>query len=356
MGLEEGSRNSALIGRQNPTSSPNPRAPGWSTGRAGEGESRSRLKRSQAMGYAPARGRARARPLVFPGPLPRLPSVEVERAKAPWHVAMKAADAAGVSLEPMHGLEGAERAAALVEALWGPGQLPPFLIRAFDHAGTVILGAESDGQLVGFVLGFPGLDGGLHMHSHMLGVLPDQQSRGIGFALKLGQRAACLDEGVAEVRWTYDPLVARNAWFNLMKLGVEATGLLRSFYGRMDDVINRGDRSDRFEVRWRLESDRVNRTIDGYLPEPAPGPILLEPEGNPDAARPRETGAPPEPGAVVAVPVDYHQLRQRDAALGAAWRDASSRAFEACFGCGLVAAWISRDGRYVFVRPEEAST
>jgi predicted GNAT superfamily acetyltransferase len=252
-------------------------------------------------------------------------------------------------------MEGAERVGGVVEALWGPGQLPPSLIRALDHAGTVILGAEAGDELVGIVLGFPGLDEALHMHSHMLGVLPDWQSRGVGLALKLGQRAACLDRGITEARWTYDPLVARNAWFNIMKLGVVGTDMLRGFYGQMDDSINRGDRSDRFEVRWRLESDRVDRALRGLSTEPVPGPVLLDVEGGADAPRPRTTSASPQPGAVIRVPVDYHHMRRRDPALGAAWRDASAQAFESCFRAGLVAAWVGRDGRYVFEAAGEAS-
>jgi predicted GNAT superfamily acetyltransferase len=272
-----------------------------------------------------------------------------------WDAALKAAEDARVSLKAIRGMAGAERVAAVVEALWGPGQLPPSLIRAFDFAGTVILGAEAEGDLVGIVLGFPGLDEGLHMHSHMLGVLPDHQSRGVGYALKLGQRAACLDEGIEEIRWTYDPLVAKNGWFNVVKLGVVGTRLHRGFYGQMEDVINRGDRSDRFEVRWRLESERVRRALREESSQPATGPVLLDVVGEPDAPYPKETGLPPEPGAVIHVPVDYHEMRRRDPALGEAWRDASARAFEACFQAGLVASWITRDGRYVFGSPEEVS-
>jgi predicted GNAT superfamily acetyltransferase len=279
-----------------------------------------------------------------------------KRGTPAWDRALKAAESAGVSLATVRGIAGAERVAALVEALWGQGQMPPSLIRAFDHAGTVILTAEARGDLVGFVLGFPGLDGGLHMHSHMLGVLSEWQSRGVGYALKLGQRAACLDQGIEEVRWTYDPLVTRNAWFNLMKLGVVATRLLRGFYGQMDDEINRGDRSDRFEVLWHLDSDRVHRVLRRESLEPSPGPVLLDIQGDPDTPHPRETGAAPQPGAVVRVPLDYHEMRRRDPALGAAWREASAQAFEACFQSGLVTSWIARDGRYVFEPAEEAVT
>jgi predicted GNAT superfamily acetyltransferase len=272
-----------------------------------------------------------------------------------WDQALKAAESSGVALAPMEGMADAEKVATVVEALWGPGQLPANLVRALDHAGTVILGAEAGGEMVGTVLGFPGLDEGLHMHSHILGVLPKWQARGVGYALKLGQRAACLDEGIGEVRWTYDPLVARNAWFNLMKLGVVATRLFTGFYGEMDDSINAGDRSDRFEVRWRLDSARVSRVLRGESREPARGPVLLEAEGEADAPGPREAGAAPEPGAQIQVPRDYHGLRSVDPGLGRAWREASGRAFAACFEAGLVAGSVSRDGRYVFEPASEAS-
>ena len=55
------------------------------------------------------------------------------------------------------------------------------------------------------------------LHSHITGVAPGQH-RGIGFPLKVHQQAWALACGVPEVVWTFDPLVARNAWFNLAKL------------------------------------------------------------------------------------------------------------------------------------------
>jgi predicted GNAT superfamily acetyltransferase len=179
-------------------------------------------------------------------------------------------------------------------------------------------------------------------------VVPERQSRGVGYALKLAQRAACLDVGIEEVRWTYDPLVVRNAWFNLVKLGAVATQFLPGFYGEMSDRINRGDRSDRFEVRWRLVSKRVERALAGGAEPPAPGRLVLEAEGGTETPKPRPTGASPGRGAAVMVPADYFTLRARHPKLGKAWREASAAAFAACFDAGLVASWIDRSGRYVF--------
>jgi predicted GNAT superfamily acetyltransferase len=261
--------------------------------------------------------------------------------------AARAAARAGVRLRALGGLDDAERVAAVVEELWGPGQMPPSLVRAFGHAGSVILLAEpvEGGSAAGFVLGFLGNADGLHVHSHMLGVRPSWQDRGVGRSLKLGQRAACLAAGIEEARWTFDPLVRRNARFNLVKLGAMATGVLPGFYGEMDDRINRGDRSDRFEVRWPLASPRVDAAADDAPIEPRPGPVVLDVD---DRGRPLETGSAPAPGAVVRIPPDHHAARVADPAVGRAWRDASLRAFEACFAAGLAATWIGPDGGYVF--------
>src|SRR5436309_10070841 len=114
-----------------------------------------------------------------------------EPLSSPWDLAHRAAESAGVSIVPLTQLEEAEGVARVIEAVWGEQGLPRELIRAFQHAGTVLLGAREDRDLIGFVLGFYGMADGLHLHSHMLATLPEWRDRGVGFALKLAQRAEC---------------------------------------------------------------------------------------------------------------------------------------------------------------------
>jgi predicted GNAT superfamily acetyltransferase len=272
---------------------------------------------------------------------------------ASWVLAREAADSAGVTLRPLEGPAGADIVRALVAEVWGGQSMPRELIVAFQHAGVVLYGAFAEDEPVGFVFGFPGLDGGLHIHSHMLGVLRAWQSRGVGYALKLAQRAATLDEGIDDVRWTFDPMVAKNGWFNLIRLGAVATRFMPAFYGEMDDMINRGDTTDRFEVRWQLSSERVERWLNGARAVPlAKGRALLLAEGDPEEPRPRATGAVPAPFARVAVPRDYHALRSRDPGLGRDWREACREVFAECFDAGLVCWWMTRDYEYVFTPKE----
>ena len=139
-----------------------------------------------------------------------------------------------------------------------------------QHAGCVLIGAADEGEedLVGFVLGFGGFSEGPHLHSHMLATLPERQSGGVGYALKLAQRAAALEAGLDEIRWTYDPLLARNAWFNLMKLGAAGKAFLPDFYGEMTDLLNAGDRSGR-HGRSRRRRGRRPRSPRPAIPLPS---------------------------------------------------------------------------------------
>jgi predicted GNAT superfamily acetyltransferase len=268
-----------------------------------------------------------------------------------WTLVGDAAEAAGVSIAALTELEDSARIGNVLQLIWGEDLLDTGVIRAAQHAGGLLYGAEAEGEMVGFVFGFAGFDGGLHLHSHILGVVPEWQDRGVGYALKLAQRARCLDAGIDEVRWTYDPLVTRNARFNLVKLGCIAERLFRGFYGEMTDMLNKGDRSDRFEIRWHLASDRVEQALRGELEAPPKGEVLLEAQGDPELPEPKETGAAVGPGAVVAIPRDHAELRSKDPDVGRRWREMAADVFDACFQAGLVAAWMTGDGRYVFERP-----
>ena len=63
------------------------------------------------------------------------------------------------------------------------------------------------------------------------------------------------------VKWTLDPLQARNAFFNIVKLGAVCRAYVRNLYGSLDDSLNRGRMTDRFEVEWWVRSKRVKQAI-----------------------------------------------------------------------------------------------
>ncbi len=118
--------------------------------------------------------------------------------------------------------------------------------------------------MVGVLFGFTALEGSRPYHySHITGVAKDFQSRGVGFRLKLAQRKFVIGHGQRLVRWTYDPLQTGNAFFNIGKLGAVCRVYRRNLYGSLDDSLNRGMVTDRFEVDWWVRSRRVVDRVQG---------------------------------------------------------------------------------------------
>ena len=100
------------------------------------------------------------------------------------------------------------------------------------NAGGFTLGAYDGEYLAGFVLSVPAfLRGEPAFYSHMTGVRAEYQSHGIGAKLKWAQRSRALAEGVRFIKWTFEPVKARNAYFNLEKLGATVSELQVNFYG-----------------------------------------------------------------------------------------------------------------------------
>jgi predicted GNAT superfamily acetyltransferase len=265
-----------------------------------------------------------------------------------WDRATAAARAAAVDLRPIETLDDADRLLDVMIATWGNHQLlPREMIRALADSGNVPYGAWSGEELAGFVLGWTGIsaEDGLHIHSHMLAALPDRRHRGVGYALKLAQRAVALDLGISLVRWTFDPLVSRNAHFNLAKLGATADRFLLDFYGEMPDALNAGERSDRLLVRWDLEKETPGV-------RDAVGAMVLDRTGDdPHLPVPTEVGPVTDGPALIRIPRDYHDLRDRDRALADAWRDATAEALSAGFDAGLIVTGYTGDSAYVLTRP-----
>src|ERR1700681_4051668 len=161
----------------------------------------------------------------------------------------------------------------LFAAVWERPDEPPIgsdVMRALAHSGNYIAGAREGSRLVGGLVGWLGGSppDDLHMHSHILGVVADGQVRGLGFQLKQHQRRWCLERGVKVVAWTTDPLVRRNAYFNLHKLGAQAREYLVDFYGVMADGINAGEESDRLLISWQLDSAQAESAAAGRAIEP----------------------------------------------------------------------------------------
>jgi predicted GNAT superfamily acetyltransferase len=277
-----------------------------------------------------------------------------ERAVA---AATAAAAQAGVDIAPIDSAEDAHRVSRLLSHIWAtnPDQplVPAEVIRSNAHVNGYGAMATSGAEVIGAALGMFGRDDrGFYLHSYVAGVKEERRDGSVGFALKQHQRAWALARGLTRVTWTFDPLVRRNAFFNLVKLGAVAVGFHPDFYGSMRDGVNAGDRSDRILAEWRLESPRA---IDASEHRPRLVELPAGGDGRVVARLRVGTGGVPafDPvvGAVemIQIPADIVAVRQADPELAQRWRFAVRETLGAALATGRVDG-ITRDGWYVVRR------
>ena len=233
---------------------------------------------------------------------------------------------------------------AMSRDIWGAAErnvVPRELLLTMQHNGGLVHGAFLPaGRLVGFCFAFLGQrDGQLRLCSHQLGVLDEFRGSGIGIALKQAQRYDALRLGIELVTWTFDPLEARNAYINLHRLGCIARLYDRDHYGAMEDELNRGLPSDRFEAEWWL------RRTKPFVP--AGDPVVMLRVGA-DGEPVRELlDVSPGTTVLISVPPDFQAVKRASLELAVRWRMESRAAFEAALAAGFIAVDFRRDGTYV---------
>ncbi len=209
------------------------------------------------------------------------------------------------------------------------------------RAGGWTLGAFAGDEMVGFVHHMIAVLGENEIigYSHMMAVAKDYQNKGVGAKLKWAQRARALSEGRNLIKWTWDPMQARNAHFNLNRLGVTVRSYGVNFYGT-DYITMRHETegsvhldSDRLFADWQLDSSRVELLADGLAP-----------------------GTDAAPAATIEIPSDWSSLISRDAAAARREQLRVRAEFEEAFAAGLICAGFARDKahpRYLLYRGDK---
>jgi predicted GNAT superfamily acetyltransferase len=259
------------------------------------------------------------------------------------------------AVSELHELDDLRALRDLFAAIWDRPDEPPLTLetlRALAHSGSYVAGVHAGERLVGGLVGWLGgaPSNGLHMHSHILGVAGDNQVRGLGFELKQHQRRWSLARGIDVIEWTTDPLVRRNAYFNLGKLGAQARGYLVNFYGAMADGLNAGEESDRLLIRWQLNTEQAAAAAGGRAAEPDIESLLRDgarlvlsvgPSGEP------VSGSSDARVLICEVPEDIVALRHADPSAARSWRLAVRRALGDAFDAGYQITTAARSGHYV---------
>jgi predicted GNAT superfamily acetyltransferase len=222
---------------------------------------------------------------------------------------------------------------ALQHEIWGKqftDTVAPSVLQVCQRVGGVASGAfDREGKLLGFVFGLTGVRDGQIVHwSDMLAVRTDARNSGIAMALKSHQRDVVRELGGSTIYWTFDPLVARNAYINFNKLGVFVDEYVPNMYGTTDSDLHGGLPTDRFVVAWPTDDVRValrlKETRKAAEENWSRAPVVN--------ARLRTTGPILSERVRIEVPADFESLVRTDPRKAARWRKDTRAAFEQTLG------------------------
>lgn len=246
----------------------------------------------------------------------------------------------------------------LQTATWGTGfreLVPATILKITQRLGGVTAGAfGDDGTLLGFVFGITGVERGELVHwSDMLAVRSEAQNHGVGRRLKEFQRDAVRRLGVTRMYWTYDPLVARNAHFNLNRLGASVSEYVPDMYGAdTGSELHRGLGTDRFIVVWPV--DRESSPHDPPRTDGGDVPVLNA--GTEEGRRPelQRFGATLPPALSIEIPADISAIQHGSTELAAQWRRTTREAFQWALERGYTVRHFAHNGaargHYVLTR------
>lgn len=200
-------------------------------------------------------------------------------------------------------------------------QITANLLQAMVHNGSYLVGIFEGAKIIGASFAFPSIEPEIHLHSHMTAFVESHRDQGLGTQVKLHQRAWARERGYAAITWSFDPLVRRNARFNILKLGADLISYQPNFYGAMADELNHGDESDRLIVRW---------------------------DTTPALSTPRtEIKDPPHSAELIALPEDIVELRRSNPALSTRYRLEVREAFMRAFSQGRKVIGFSANNEYI---------
>lgn len=229
-----------------------------------------------------------------------------------------------IEIRELHTLQEQFHARMIFDSIWPAAnetQITANMLQAMVHSGSYLVGVFDGSKVVGASFGFPSIEPEIHLHSHMTAFIDSHRDLGHGTTVKLHQWAWAKERGYKSITWTFDPLVRRNARFNLLKLGADLIDYLPNFYGNMADELNNGDESDRITVRW-----------DTAANFPVPRTEMFE---------------PPYDAELIALPQDIVEIRRSDPEKSMRYRFEVRSAFQKAFADGKKVIGFSANNEYV---------
>ncbi|HEY4898281.1 MAG TPA: hypothetical protein VIH79_01015 [Candidatus Nanopelagicaceae bacterium] len=229
-----------------------------------------------------------------------------------------------IEIRELHTLQEQFHARMVFDSVWpssNESQITSNMLQAMVHSGSYLVGVFDDRKVVGASFAFPSIAPEIHLHSHMTAFIDGYRDRGLGTLVKMHQWSWAKARGYQSITWTYDPLVRRNARFNILKLGADLISYHPNFYGNMADELNNGDESDRIMARW-----------DTTTIAPQPRNEILD---------------PPIDADLIPLPHDIVEIRRNDPELNQKYRFEVRIAFQDAFASGKKVIGFSANNEYV---------
>ena len=267
------------------------------------------------------------------------------------------------TIRPLRTHEELQACLTLQRETWGdaPGTLVPTpLLIVVQRIGGVAAGAfDASGRLLGFVFGMTGIEQGELVHwSDMLAVRPEARDLGLGRRLKEYQRKEVERLGVRRIYWTYDPLVAKNAYLNIRVLGARAAEYVPDMYGDTGSPLHAGLGTDRIIVAWDVgqggragrgagatddaDGTGANREAGASSARPALHDGSSAPVLNSGGDAPQFHVDPPRM-LRIEIPLDIFAVREHSGADARRWRTSTRAAFEWALAHGYEVVDVMRE-------------
>lgn len=246
-----------------------------------------------------------------------------------------------IDIRPLHSYNEYQAAVALQREVWGNDfdVVPANVLQIVGHVGGLSAGAfDATGTLLGFVFGVSGVRNGELVHwSHMLGVRDTARDLGLGRRLKEYQREALGVVGIQRILWTFDPLMAKNAYFNFNRLGADVVEYVPDMYGMSTSPLHLGLATDRLIVsvpttpneRPAIENQHATAPVMTAFPRLNDVTISI---GD------RSPGT-----ALIEIPSDVLRVVAKSPNAGRTWRLAVRDHFQWALSHGYVVAGVHRD-------------
>jgi len=249
---------------------------------------------------------------------------------------------AALDVRPLASLAEYRACAALQAEVWGADFecVPASVLQVATYVGGICLGAFlPSGELCGLVFGLSGSQDGVPLHwSHLLAVRETARNLGVGRLLKEKQRELLASRGIPEMRWTFDPMIVKNAYLNLNRLGARVVKYVPDMYGITESPLHHGLATDRLVVAWSTSPDATPATP--HLDATSAPVLTLEPQAGDDVLT---AGDRRPPTVWIEVPTEFQRLLERSPRSASSWHGAVRNHFLWALENGYAVAGLHRD-------------